>query len=276
MRRPPRNTRDYQTPPPRLFAHAGANLRLVVMMVMLNGVTTSVAAQRAVDAQGSHVGQAASPTTMSQSSVQNSSQDEYADFKLSHPVQELAHWAGLQPITTFHLCWDFNFFLMLTLIVWKGGPFLAEALQKRSRSIRLAIEEAQRFVDEATMRLAQIEKRWAQLDSEIAVMRAVAEAEMNYEAQRLSTRTTEDIRRIMEYSQSEIENAAQRARRELKVFAADLAISLARGSIQINKRKDEQLVQNFIQELGHQEVALRSAQSPAQSNRELVGASMHL
>src|SRR5262249_53916117 len=66
-------------------------------------------------------------------------------------------------------------------------------------------------------------------------MQALAESEMNYEEQALSVRTAEDIRRIMEYSQSEIDRAGRRARHELKAFAAGLAVSLARESIQINK-----------------------------------------
>jgi F0F1-type ATP synthase membrane subunit b/b' len=74
----------------------------------------------------------------------------------------------------------------------------------------------------------------------------------------------------MEYSQSEIDRAAQRARHELKAFATDLSVSLARESIRINKRTDEELVKGFIEGLGHQEVAQTTAQTPAQGNRELV------
>jgi len=54
------------------------------------------------------------------------------------------------------------------------------------------------------------------------------------EEQILTARTTEDIRRMMENSQFEIDRAAQRARHELKAFAGGLAVSLARESIQIN------------------------------------------
>ena len=57
---------------------------------------------------------------------------------------------------------------------------------------------------------------------------------MENEEQILTARTTEDIRRMMENSQFEIDRAAQRARHELKAFAGGLAVSLARESIQIN------------------------------------------
>ena len=185
-------------------------------------------------------------------------------------MRQLGGLAGLPPNTIFHLCWNFNFFLMLGLIVWKGGPLLTDALQARSRSIRRAIEEAQRLAEDGAKRLAEVEKRWAQLDSEIAAIQERAETQMSSEEQILRARTAGDICRIMEYSQSEIDRAAQRARHELKAFATDLSVSLARESIRINKRTDEELVNGFIEGLGHQEFAQTTAQTPAQGNRELV------
>jgi F0F1-type ATP synthase membrane subunit b/b' len=178
--------------------------------------------------------------------------------------------AGLPPNTIFHLCWDFNFFWMLALIFWKGGPLLAGVLQARSRLIRRAIDDAQRLAEDAAKRLAQVEKRWAQLDSEIAAIRALAEVETKYEEQVLNARTTEDIRRIMEYSQSEIDRATQRARHELKAFAADLGIHIAQQSIKIDEITDHELVKSFLEGLGDQELAQTTFQPPVQSERELA------
>ncbi len=252
-----------------VFDHAGAKLQLVLILVMFNGIAISASAQRTVDKRDSEVRPVAH-ATMSPSSSGDSSQSETADFKLSYAVRQLGRLTGLPPNTIFHLCWNFNFFLMLGVIIWKGGPLLKDALQSRSRSIRRAIEEAQRLAEDAAKRLAEVEKRWAQLDTEIAVIQEHAETQMNSEEQILRARTAGDICRIMEYSQSEIDRAAQRARHELKAFAADLSVSLARESIQINKRTDEELVKGFIDGLGHQEFAQTAAQSPAQGNRELA------
>jgi F-type H+-transporting ATPase subunit b len=259
----------FKTPISLVFDHAGAKLQLVLILVMFNGIAVSASAQRAIDTRNSELRPVAH-ATMSPSSLGDSSQSETADFKLSYSARQLARLAGLPPNTIFHLCWNFNFFLMLGLIVWKSGPLLTDALQARSRSIRRAIEEAQRLAEDAAKRLAEIEKRWAQLDSEIAAIRERAETQMNSEEQILRARTAEDMCRIMEYSQSEIDRAAQRASHELKAFAADLAVSLARESIRINKRTDEELVKGFIEGLGHQESAQTTAQPPAQGNRELV------
>ena len=159
---------------------------------------------------------------------------------------------------------------MLVLIFWKGGPLLAEALQARSRLIRRAIDDAQQLAADAANRLAQVEKRGAQLDSEIAAIRAHADVEMNYEEQVLNTRTTEDIRRIIEYSQSEIDRATQRARQELKAFAADLGIHLARQSIKIDEITDRELVKGFFEGLGDQELAQTTVQPQIQHDRALA------
>ena len=261
---------ECKTPISLLLAHASTKLQLVVMLVMFNVFSISAIAQSTAGTRESEV-QGVAHTTMSPSSPWDSPPE---DLKLSYPVRQLARSAGVPPNTMFHFCWDFNFFLMLGLIYWKCGPLLTNALQARSRSIQRAIEEAQRLADDAAKRLAEVEERWAKVDSEISAMQARAEVDMNYEEQALSARTAEEIRRMMAYSQSEIDRAAQRARHELKAFAADLAISLARESIQINKRTDEQLVQDFIQGLGHQEFALTTAHRPTESNRELVAASI--
>jgi len=252
-----------------LFAYPGGKLQLVLMLAMFNGVTISASAHRTVDTRDSKAWQGA-PSMMSAGPSKDSSQDEYADLKLSSSLRQLAHSTGLSANTIFHLCWDFNFLLLMVLIFCKGGPLVKEALQTRSRSIRRAMDEAQRLAEDAAKRLAEVEKRWAKLDSEIAAMQALAESEMNYEVQALSVRTAQDIRRIMEYSQSEIDRAGLRARHELKAFAAGLAVSLARESIQINKMTDKQLLKGFIEGLGHQQLAQMTAQPPAQGNRELI------
>jgi len=230
MRGASRTIREFKTPISLLFGHASANLQLLLMLVIFNGSTIRASAQGTLHARDSEV-----RATMLPGSSMDSSQDEYADLKLSYPVRRLAGSVGLQPSTIFHVCWDLNFLLMMALIFWKAGPLLKEALQTRSRSIRRSIHEAQRLAEDAAKRLAEAEKRWAKLDSEIAALQAFAEVEMNHDVQIVRVRTEEDIHRIMEFSRSEIDRLAQSARHQLKAFAAGLAVSLARESIRIDK-----------------------------------------
>lgn len=252
-----------------MFALIAAKLQLVLMLTMFPGIAVCVSAQGGVDIPESTVLLAALPTLSPNSSVKPS-QGQYSDLKLSYSVRYLAHLAGLPPNTIFHLCWDFNFLFMLALIGWKGGPLLVEALQARSRSIRFAIDEAQRLAADGAKQLAKVEERWAQLDSEISAMRTLAEAEMNYEEQVLNARTTEDIRRIMEYSRSEIDRAVLRARCELKAFTAGLAVSIARESIQIDTRTDQELVKGFTRGITYEFAQTGRTPTRAQIDPELV------
>jgi len=87
---------------------------------------------------------------------------------------------------------------------------------------------------------------------------------MNQE-QILGTRTTSDIRRIMEYAKFEIDRAAQRARDDLKASTAGLAVSLARQSIRIDERSDQELVRGFIEGLSHYETGSASSQPSARA-----------
>ena len=138
---------------------------------------------------------------------------------------------------------------MVALIYWKGYPRLTAALRARSSLIQRTIEEAELLREEAQRRLAEIESRWAQLDSKIAAIQALAEAGMDNEEQALLAATAEDTRRILEYSEREIGAAAQRAQRELRTFAGDLAVSIARQSIRIDERTDQDLIRAFVKEL---------------------------
>jgi F-type H+-transporting ATPase subunit b len=261
MKEVSRNLRKSETSIAPFFAHAGAKFQVVLMLAMFNVITISANAQRASDSPSK--GRLTAHAIVSMSSPGHPSQDEYADLKLSYSVRQLAHLVRLSPETVFQLCWEFNFFLMVALMVWKAGPLLTAAVEERSRSIRRAIDEAQHLREDTRRRLAEVEKRWAQLDSEIAAIKDRAEAQMKNEERVLSTKTAEDIRRIMEYSKFEIDRAAQRARHELKAFAADLAVSLARQSIRIEERTDQELVKGFIEGLKHCEIAQTISQPPA-------------
>ena len=131
------------------------------------------------------------------------------------------------------------------------------------------MDAAQRLAEAAAERLAEVEGRLEKLDSEIAAIRARAEMELQYEEQVLNAKMTGDIRRIMEDSQSEIDRAAQRARSELKAFVGGLAVSLARKSIHIDKRTDQELVRGFVSGFQQSnEFAQTTTQPSVQSDRD--------
>ena len=104
--------------------------------------------------------------------------------------------------------------------------------------------------DEANARLAGIEARLAKLDTEVAGLKAQAEADFKIEEQRIQQQAAEDARRVVEAAEQEIAAAAKSARRDLKTFAADLAVSLAEKKISVDRDTDERLVNTFVNQLG--------------------------
>jgi F0F1-type ATP synthase membrane subunit b/b' len=172
--------------------------------------------------------------------------DEYEELTHSYSVRRLAHWIRLSSNATFHLCYDFNFFVLLALIYWKGRPRLTAALQARSRLILRTMEQAQQLSKDARRRLAKVEALWAQLDSKIAAIGVVADAEMERLEQGLLATAEEEQRRISENVQREVAGAAERARNELKEFAADLAVSIARQVIEIDESTDQELIRAVV------------------------------
>lgn len=172
--------------------------------------------------------------------------DECEELIHSYSVRRLAHWIRLSSNATVHLCYDFNFFVLLALIYWKGRPRLTAALQARSQLILRTMEEAQQLSKDAQRRLAKVETLWAQLDSKIATIRLVADAQMEKQEQALLAAAEVEHRRISENVQREVAGAAERARNELKEFAADLAVSIARQVIQIDGSTDQHLIRAFV------------------------------
>jgi F-type H+-transporting ATPase subunit b len=139
-------------------------------------------------------------------------------------------------------------------VLWLVGWFLkakvAPGLRERNVSIRSAMDAAKKASDEANARLANIEARLAKIDGEVAGLKAQAETDFKVEEQRIQQQAVEDAKRVVEAAEQEIASAAKSARRELKVFAADLAVGLAEKKISVDRDTDESLVRSFVDQLG--------------------------
>jgi len=116
--------------------------------------------------------------------------------------------------------------------------------------IRLNSSPSSRASAEANARLEQIQGRLSKLDSEVAEIRAAAEADFSAEEQRIKKAAEEDTRRVIETAESEITAAAKNARRELRTYAAELAVELAKKNIKVDAQTDAALVRDFVSQLG--------------------------
>jgi F-type H+-transporting ATPase subunit b len=176
--------------------------------------------------------------------------EENAEFKQSPSVRFLAKITGLSLRSAYWLAIALNFAVIAGAVIWLVKSKLPGMFRARTESIRKTMDEAQRASADAGRRLSEIEGRLSKLDSEIAAMRSQAEAEAAGEEERIRAAAEEEARKIVESAGQEVEAAARLAHRELKAYAADLAVSLAEKRIQVDAATDHALVETFVGQLG--------------------------
>ncbi len=177
--------------------------------------------------------------------------EENAQFKQSPSVRFLARITGLSLRGAYWLAIAINFLVIALAIAWFVKSNLPAMFRTRTKSIQKTVEEGRRASEDANRRLGEIESRLAKLDTEIGSMRAAAEQDAAAEEARIHAAAEEDKRKIIEAAENEIQAAARLAQRDLKAYAAELAISLAEKRVQVDPTTDRALVQTFTRELGN-------------------------
>jgi F-type H+-transporting ATPase subunit b len=176
-------------------------------------------------------------------------EEENAEFKHSPSVQFIARLTGLSLKSAYWLSIFLNFAILAVLVVVISKSKLPAMFRTRTDEIQRGMREARKASEDANRRLADIETRLQRLDSDVATMRAAAEAEAANEEERIRQAAELEKKKIVEGAESEIAAAAKLARRELKTYAADLAVSLAEKRIHVDGDTDRALVGNFVEQL---------------------------
>jgi len=175
--------------------------------------------------------------------------DETKEFKESPSVQWVASHTGLSLQAAYWVLVLLNFAIIAALVIWGWKKNVPAMFRARTEAIRKNLEEARRASEDANRRLSDIESRLSRLDSEIADMRKHAEEEAAAEEVRIKAAAEEDRRKVIESAEQEIDAAAKAARRDLKAYAASLAVSLAEKKIHVDQDTDRALVNGFVREL---------------------------
>jgi F0F1-type ATP synthase membrane subunit b/b' len=132
-----------------------------------------------------------------------------------------------------------------------GRP-LREALRSRGEGIKHDLARAREERDQALAKLADVEKRFADLDGEVATIVEKSRLEAEAERERINVATRDEISRIREQAKREIESAGKAARNELRRFAAMESVRLAEEILrnEINSEDDARLTTEGVRELG--------------------------
>ena len=176
--------------------------------------------------------------------------EENAQFKYSKSVVWMGHLVGLGPHASYLVYWFINFVLVVLFFVLLFRSSVPKMFRDRTQAIQKGIREAQAASAEAAQRLSDIEARLAKLDTEVAEIRSSAESEAAAEEARIRQAVEEDKRKILEGVETEIGAIARNARRELKTYAATLAVDLASRKIKVDDTTDQALLREFVGQLG--------------------------
>jgi F-type H+-transporting ATPase subunit b len=176
--------------------------------------------------------------------------EENTQFKYSKSVVWIGHLVGLGPHASYLVFWFLNFVLVVLFFVMLFRSSVPQMFRDRTQAIQKGIREAQAASAEAARRLSDIEARLAKLDTEVAEIRASAESEAVAEEARIRQAAEEDKRKVLEAVETEVSAIARNARRELKTYAATLAVDLASRRIKVDEPTDQALLREFVGQLG--------------------------
>jgi F-type H+-transporting ATPase subunit b len=144
-----------------------------------------------------------------------------------------------------------NFLLLAGALGYMIGKNAPAFFAARSEQIGKDMADARKEREAAEERAAEVDRRLANLEAEIASLRAHAQEEAEAETQRLAQHTAAEIARIQARAEQEIVSAGKVARLELKRHAAELAIGLADQKIRARLTPETQdaLVRGFVHDL---------------------------
>jgi F-type H+-transporting ATPase subunit b len=166
-----------------------------------------------------------------------------AEHKTSEPAEgpaEIWKWA--------------NFAILAVGIGYFMAKILPPLFTARTTEIQKGISEAQQMKQDAERRSAEMDARLAALGADIEKFRVQSGAEMRQEGERIARDTAAQIKKIESQAAVEIESAGKTARRQLKEYAAELALGLAEERLRsrMDSAIESALVDNFVRDLERQ------------------------
>lgn len=148
--------------------------------------------------------------------------------------------------------WKFvNLFLLIGALVYFLRRPVGEAMRARRESIRSELMRAQEERNAALAKLEEVDAKLAHLDAEVINIREQAARDAAAERERITRSTADDLRKLREQSQREIESAGKAARQDLRRFAAEQSVRLAEEILRrdIRPEDDTRLMHGYIEEL---------------------------
>jgi len=163
--------------------------------------------------------------------------------------QRVKESQGVTEHGTGEVLWGWANFVILAaglgyLIKKHGGPYFAQ----RSLEIRRGLVEADATRVESEAKVAEVDRRLANLQHEIEALQEGARQEGESEAERARREAESEMAKIQAHVAEEIAAASKSARLELRRYSAELALHLAEQKIaaRLTPETDDRLVMSFV------------------------------
>ena len=193
----------------------------------------------------------AAGTPRADTAEQESGQDEGNDvYRHSTSVQLIARWLHMDKESAARLFEYLNFAILAGAILYALSKYLPKTFRENRKNIQQRLLDARTATEQAHERLAAIEQRLGRLDEEIAAISKQAEKDSIGDEARIKATIEEERRRIVDATSKDIAAASSAAQRDLKRFAAGLAVDRAAQRIVLTEDDDRGLLQEFAQSLG--------------------------
>ena len=144
-----------------------------------------------------------------------------------------------------------NFAILAIGLGYLMAKNLPPLFQSRTKEIQKGISESQQMKMDAERRSAEMDARLNAIGEEIERFRTQSAAEMKQEGERIGRETAAQIKKIEQQAEVEIESAGKAAQRQLKDFAAELALGMAEQRLRarIDSSTESALVDDFVHSL---------------------------
>jgi F-type H+-transporting ATPase subunit b len=144
-----------------------------------------------------------------------------------------------------------NFFTVLALAIYFLRERVITFFDATRKEIRSEIDEAQTQKRSAEERIAGVEQKLSQLQSESERLRREASEEMAAQLERIRTSLQQEGERIATMAQAEIESNRRAAGLQLRAYSAQLAVRLAEENLrkQLDAKAHAALFKSFTGQL---------------------------
>jgi F-type H+-transporting ATPase subunit b len=226
------------------FAHL-----LILALAMIGFTAAPLARAQAPAPQSASTPQTTSAGSSADRMDEPETNKQTEAFRHAAPVQKIAQMTHMSVETTARIFEDLNSAILIGLILWLVLRVVPKTLRSRSANLEKQLMEARIATSQANERLSAVEERLSKLGIEIDAIREQSERESVQDEKRIQESLEIERQRIVASAGQEIDAAGAAARRELKKFAAELAVDQARRGIHLSVDQDRAMIHDFAKDL---------------------------